>query len=1729
MPNTMTTTLSKRTAVLLMALLTAHPALAQTMQYRIPLFGSGYALPQPTPNPGAGEGDVDTGENPVEVGPPQIKVHPSALQFEVVPGTPFTSLKALVVNTGNVPTTVTGISSNEHFDVTHSCAGTLPVGAACQVSATPTVKASGALTYNMVVNAPGAPAPEVLSLSTYQRAAEVPTPRLALSDDMVGMGPLKPGERTNKSVYLTNVGTATALLGGISSGAGFTVTDNCPDTLEAGAFCTITADFASYAAKTHSHSMNLTSGQAGHATTLTFYAEVLGDPAIMPALEFDQNPVRFGPMDAGTSETKKVVLTNHGTAPALLSGIEATAPFSLTSGCPGELAVGASCNIIVTFNAFTQGTTPAQWMTAKAQNDVSARTLLQGQVNGGDSQAPKLVFAPEFLDFGDLAVGQSASLESVVTNEGPSDAKLSSLKVDVGAANFSQTNDCPATLASGQSCRVTATFKATAAKSRGGRLSVAMSNGPAGALPLAGRGQQALLGVGPVDVNFGAVTLPGTSAVHTVSLSNSGNMPLTGLSIANNNSRLTIGYGSCTETLEAKKGCTLSLTYAPGTTGPFEGQFTVSSANGGSAVVKWYGSAVKLTTSPSSLTFPETPLGTSAPDQVVTLTNSGAQAIQIAALGILSGSAHFGQSNNCGASLAAGGSCSVQVRYTPSTAREHGGSLGVTVNGTLVGHVTLSGSAIRPELLLSKSSLQFAPTNVGQRSETLNFTVSNPSAQLVDITGMSITTGAAEFGQSNNCGVSLAPKASCTVSVQLVPTTKNGSNGTWSVVSSLGTQTVTLVGQGTAPAGGIEADTGTPGIPPILPGDGGTSPVDDGFTHYSISFLNTEVGASSAVRHVKFSNKGDGPLKIQGLSISAGETDFAQTNNCSGTLAPGAYCTISLLFTPTALGTRTGGIALLSDGGQFYFNLTGQGIGAVGAWRADSSADFGSVGVSTTAQRSFTFSNTGTVAAREVAAELTGTQLRLVSNTCGAAGSAVPLPVGGSCRMTVEYAPTAPGALEGATLTMTGTLANGPVVLALTGNAPAPALTFDALPSGNFGSTTTGVSTSRTYYLRNTGMLPDTLTSLETEGSSFTLSGGTCKSGLVMAPSGVCSVSVLLDTPSTGQHAGTLLVTSAHGATTTLNLSADAKQSVYAISSLSTSMAAPVTDFGVLTANSGNKLVKTYYLRDNTSSAVIAANTIALSSDGSFSITGVSIVGKESKPYAFCTTSATSLSAPCIAPEKDYAIGVTVQFSPVTVGDKTATLRFEHNGTGGVSEIALSGKSEFNTEVNWSVTQTALVEPTEASLAYGTLSRGNTLDKTLFVRNIGTRGAQAVGFALSGDTSQFKIVEVKKARQNASGLSNYVSACVTGGLISNNGSSATPCLAADIAGSVTGHAGVYVTLRYAPASLGDHTVTITPVTDNGTVLPAPLSLTGSSAFNPNAAWSSSPTALVAPAPAALSYGTVSQGLTLDKTIYIRNVGQYGAQSVGLALAGDVSQFQILEIKSARQDRSGSNSHEGACYAGGAIAGDRHSVSPCLASDVAYAGRPGVFVTLRYSPTTQGSHSVTLTPTTDNGTVLPAPISLSGSAILNPSSSWSTAPNGLLAPTAAALSYGTVTTGATLDKGLFLRNTGTNGGQSVGLALTGDTTHFKLVSLKRVRQDKTSITTTSCAAGGTVALDQLSAVPCLADDPSQSTYSGVYVVVRYAPQGAGTHSVSVAPSSNNGTELPETLLLTGSSP
>jgi len=94
----------------------------------------------------------------------------------------------------------------------------------------------------------------------------------------------------------------------------------------------------------------------------------------------------------------------------------------------------------------------------------------------------------------------------------------------------------------------------------------------------------------------------------------------------------------------------------------------------------------------------------------------------------------------------------------------------------------------------------------------------------------------------------------------------------------------------------------------------------------SLTFASQTIGTTSAAQMVKLTNSGTAPLTLTTIAASG---DFAQTNNCGSSLAAAASCSITVTFTPTTTGARSGVVTLTDNasGSPQTLGLTGSASG----------------------------------------------------------------------------------------------------------------------------------------------------------------------------------------------------------------------------------------------------------------------------------------------------------------------------------------------------------------------------------------------------------------------------------------------------------------------------------------------------------------------------------------------------------------------------------------------------------------------------------------------------------------------------------------------------------------------------------------------------------------------------------------------------------------------------------
>ena len=335
-------------------------------------------------------------------------------------------------------------------------------------------------------------------------------------------------------------------------------------------------------------------------------------------------------------------------------------------------------------------------------------------------------------------------------------------------------------------------------------------------------------------------------------------------------------------------------------------------SGGGSSSVP---SVTALTLSSNTVAFAPQVTGTSASPSTVTLTNAGNTPISFSSIALASsfGQTSFSLTSTCSttAPLPAGSSCTLTFGFTPTAAFAF--TVTVTIADNVPGSpqtITLTGTGTPPPApALSFSSLTAFSANVGSTSAAQTLTVTNTGTAAA--TFNLITVGGGPNGPpvfistGNTCTGTLAPNASCTLTITFSPTAGGPSVGAVTFTDNVAgsPQTVTLNGTGLAPAIAL------------APGP--------------LTFTATNVGTPSATQSIAITNTGTAALTISSIAVTGtAASSYSQTNNCPASLpATTGNCTVFVTFTPTTTGTLTAAVTVTDNvtGSPQSVSLTGTG------------------------------------------------------------------------------------------------------------------------------------------------------------------------------------------------------------------------------------------------------------------------------------------------------------------------------------------------------------------------------------------------------------------------------------------------------------------------------------------------------------------------------------------------------------------------------------------------------------------------------------------------------------------------------------------------------------------------------------------------------------------------------------------------------------------------------------
>jgi len=319
-----------------------------------------------------------------------------------------------------------------------------------------------------------------------------------------------------------------------------------------------------------------------------------------------------------------------------------------------------------------------------AQQNVIGNTI-QSSFQGGFfyvlAGVPVASISPSPFDFGNQVVGQTSAVQVfTVQNTGNADLNMQSASASGDFAISSDT--CSGTsVSAGGMCTISVTFTPTQTGSLTGTLTISdnAADSPQ-QISLSGTGTQPLLSLSTNSLTFGDQAVGTTSAAQPVTITNTGTSDLHVASVsasganAGDFSASPSGCGDVALTAT----CTISVTFTPSASGARSATLNIVSDSPSSpdqVTLSGTGVDARLALSPNPMNFGTVLVGQSS-TATLTLSNSGTDPTYLTGPPS-SGGADPGDfavvptsvtcpSNGSGTYVPAGGSCSVNITFTPA-------------------------------------------------------------------------------------------------------------------------------------------------------------------------------------------------------------------------------------------------------------------------------------------------------------------------------------------------------------------------------------------------------------------------------------------------------------------------------------------------------------------------------------------------------------------------------------------------------------------------------------------------------------------------------------------------------------------------------------------------------------------------------------------------------------------------------------------------------------------------------------------------------------------------------------------------------------------------------------------------------------------------------------------------------------------------------------------------------
>jgi hypothetical protein len=284
--------------------------------------------------------------------------------------------------------------------------------------------------------------------------------------------------------------------------------------------------------------------------------------------------------------------------------------------------------------------------------------------------------------------------------------------------------------------------------------------------------------ISPAFLSFGNQIEHSPSAPQTVTLYNNSSTTLSGITISftgANAADFSEGTSTCTTTLAATSTCTIQVIFTPSTTTTETAVLNIADSDPSTPqTVSLTGTGTTPPTgvflAPATVAFGNQAINTTSPAKIVTLSNNTTSTLSAIAVSIGGTSASlFAETTTCGATLAAGASCTINVTFTPTAAAAATATLSVAdsdPSSPQTAALTGTGTTGGPDF-----SIAVSPSSASVAAgSSVSFTVT-----VAALNGFTTPVALACTGAPAN--------STCTLSPTSVTPTASGATSTGSVVT----------------------------------------------------------------------------------------------------------------------------------------------------------------------------------------------------------------------------------------------------------------------------------------------------------------------------------------------------------------------------------------------------------------------------------------------------------------------------------------------------------------------------------------------------------------------------------------------------------------------------------------------------------------------------------------------------------------------------------------------------------------------------------------------------------------------------------------------------------------------------------------------------------------------------------------------------------------------------------